>query len=282
MYIVAIGLVVGALASWVNDDLINTGHFQSASALDYAATAATDVAIADIRYTPYEASTAPGPGNCFNAPAGANTSGLWSSNSSMGYTMAVWCSTTQTVPAQITREVTFYTCEESTLELSSPNTAAQDCEASPFLFAEVGFDDNPPNGYLTSTCYDSCGETADVQKWIWGGAATSATPDGPGAPSSVVFTTEPPATTTAGATLASFSVSIVDTNGNVETTGNTGATDTIALTSSCTLGGTDSVVAADGVATFSAVTITAGTSCTLTATDSSETLATGTSTSVTL
>ncbi|MGH3733080.1 MAG: beta strand repeat-containing protein, partial [Acidimicrobiales bacterium] len=110
--------------------------------------------------------------------------------------------------------------------------------------------------------------------------STPATTVSPGAPSKVLFTTEPPTTTKAGATLASFAVSVEDAYGNVETTGNTGSNDTIALTSSCTLGGTDSVAAVNGAATFSAVTITKGTSCTLTATDST-TLATATSTPAT-
>jgi hypothetical protein len=286
-YIVAISLVVGALASWVMNDLNNTVHFQSASARDYAATAATDVAIADIRYNPYESSTIPGPGNCFSPPTGANTSGLWTSNgSTLGYTMAVWCSTTQTLLApHYTREVIFYTCDESTLELSNPLVAALNCQANPLLKAEVGYDDNPGDeAFLTSTCTDTCGESATVQEWIWGGSnGSGGSSTTPGAPSKVVFTTEPPATTTIGATLASFTVSVEDASGNVETTGNTGATDSIVLTvsSGCTLGGTDTATAADGVATFSAVTITAGTSCTLTATDATRSLTTATSTPAT-
>ena len=62
----------------------------------------------------------------------------------MGYTMAVWCSTTQVLHApNYTREVLFYTCDESSLELSNPTAAALSCQASPLLEAEVGYDDNP-------------------------------------------------------------------------------------------------------------------------------------------
>jgi hypothetical protein len=100
-----------------------------------------------------------------------------------------------------------------------------------------------------------------------------------GAPTKVVFTTEPPATINESAVLTTFKVSVEDVYGNVETSG-TGSTDTVALTSTCTLGGTVSAVAAAGVATFSAVTIASTGSCTLTATDGTRTLTTAASTAV--
>ncbi|HEY5267041.1 MAG TPA: hypothetical protein VIJ40_09530 [Acidimicrobiales bacterium] len=65
------------------------------------------------------------------------------------------------------------------------------------------------------------------------------------------------------------------------TTG-TGATDVVAITSSCTLGGTVTVTAVAGVATFSALALDSARACTLTATDTSRTLTTATSTSVTV
>jgi parallel beta-helix repeat protein len=128
----------------------------------------------------------------------------------------------------------------------------------------------------------SCTLTAtDSTQTLTTATSTPATTVTPTTPSQVVFTSEPPATTTAGATLASFAVSIEDTYGNVETTGNTGATDSIVLTSSCGLGGTDTVDAINGVATFNSVDFTGTGSCTLTATDSTQTLTTATSTPAT-
>lgn len=77
----------------------------------------------------------------------------------------------------------------------------------------------------------------------------------------LTFSTQPPATTVAGATLASFGVTITS-GGN--------ATDHIVISSSCafTGGSTLTVQASGGLATFANVAITTGTSCTLTATDS--------------
>ncbi len=127
------------------------------------------------------------------------------------------------------------------------------------------------------TSVRSCTLTAtDSTRTVTTATSSPATVVSPAAAKKVVFTVEPPATTTAGATLASFAVSVEDQYGNLITTG-TGSIDTIALTSSCTLTGTDSVAAVGGVATFNAVTITKGTICTLTATDSSRTLITATS-----
>jgi hypothetical protein len=283
VYIVAISLVVGALASWVMNDLNNTVHFQSASDRDYAATAAADIAIANIRYAPYQTQTPPGTtGNCWTPAVPANTTGPAPID---GYTMAVWCNTYQnstTLLTRSTRTVTFYVCQESTLDLSNAVTAAYDCSQKPLLLVKVVYDDYPQGevtGYLTSVCTNTCGEQATVEDWIWGGSAGAGSAGTPGPASKVAFTTEPPTTATIGSTLASFAVSVEDANGNVETTGYTGASDTIALTTSigCTLGGTDTATAANGVATFSGVTITAGTNCTLTATDSTRTLATATS-----
>jgi hypothetical protein len=103
----------------------------------------------------------------------------------------------------------------------------------------------------------------------------------PLAVSKVGFTTEPAATATAGVVLPTFRVSAEDTFGNVLTSG-VSATDNIAITSTCSLGGTTTATAVAGVATFSALLINVGSSCTLTATDTSRTLGTGTSSAIAL
>jgi len=93
-----------------------------------------------------------------------------------------------------------------------------------------------------------------------------------GTATQVVFTIVPPATeTTAGTTLTAFQAAVEDVNGNVVTTG-IGSTDTITITSPCTLGGTTSVAAVAGVATFSALNIGVTGACVLTATDAARTL----------
>ncbi|HVA51887.1 MAG TPA: hypothetical protein VNF05_00085, partial [Acidimicrobiales bacterium] len=83
--------------------------------------------------------------------------------------------------------------------------------------------------------------------------------------------------TTASTILATFRASVEDANGNVETTG-LGSSDTIAITSTCALGGTTTAAAFAGVATFSALSINATGACVLTATDSSRTLTAATHT----
>jgi hypothetical protein len=120
----------------------------------------------------------------------------------------------------------------------------------------------------------------DQSRSLGTGASTGITVNA-GTATKVLFTTQPPATVVAAAVLTPFKVSVVDTYGNVETTG-TNSTDTVVLTAStgCTIGGTDSAVAAAGVATFSAVTITSDGSCNLVATDSIHALTTATSTAV--
>ncbi len=91
-----------------------------------------------------------------------------------------------------------------------------------------------------------------------------------GAPTKLVFTTQPPSAATYGTAMASFAVSVEDANGNVEV-GNTGSTDTIELTPSagCTTTGTLQVGAINGVATFTGIgfTGTASVSCSFSATD---------------
>jgi hypothetical protein len=94
------------------------------------------------------------------------------------------------------------------------------------------------------------------------------------------FTTEPLATTIAGATLTSFQVTVENGAGILASNG---TADVIAITSSCTLAGTTTATASSGVATFGALVIYGGTSpCILTATDSTEGLTAATSTGVTV
>jgi hypothetical protein len=94
------------------------------------------------------------------------------------------------------------------------------------------------------------------------------------------FSVEPLSSTTAGATLTSFSVKVENGAGALASNG---SADVIAITSACTLAGTTTATASSGVATFGALVIDGGTSpCTLIATDSTEALTTATSSGVTV
>ena len=102
-------------------------------------------------------------------------------------------------------------------------------------------------------------------------ATSSAITVNPAAANKIAYTTGPPTAGTLSVPLTTFKVSVEDTYGNVITSG-TGSSDSVAITSTtggCTLTGTDTVGASAGVATFSNVYFSAGTSCTLTATDTS-------------
>jgi hypothetical protein len=96
-----------------------------------------------------------------------------------------------------------------------------------------------------------------------------------GAPAKLAYTTAPPATVAATATVvATFKVSVEDANGNVDTTG-AGATDGITISSTC-LAASVSATAVAGVATFSTVEFATTGACVLTATDTSRVIATAT------
>jgi len=107
----------------------------------------------------------------------------------------------------------------------------------------------------------------------------SASPASAAQATKLAFTTQPPTTSVAGATLATFKVLIEDGTNAPATTD---LTDSVTISSSCALGGTTVATASGGIATFSALNIDSARACTLTATDTSRSLTTATSTSVTV
>jgi streptogramin lyase len=100
------------------------------------------------------------------------------------------------------------------------------------------------------------GYTLDVSASGLGGATTTAITVTPAAATQVAIIEEPPASVTAGSGFG-FQASVEDAYGNVVTTANN--TVSVALTNDptgATLGGTLSVTASSGVATFSGLTLT--------------------------
>jgi hypothetical protein len=179
VYIIAISLIVGALASWAMNDLNNTGKFESASELHYAVSSVTNLAIESIRYTPLPSSTPP------QAPASTGWEPCWTPATGPqvsqmlidGYTIAVWCNVVEQNTSANTRTVTFIACR-SALTSSDPNLAADtttaqiNCQAAPLLTVVVIFDDYPARGapVLGVQCnlVGQCGEGMTQQSWIWG------------------------------------------------------------------------------------------------------------------
>jgi hypothetical protein len=96
-----------------------------------------------------------------------------------------------------------------------------------------------------------------------------------GTPAKLAYTTAPPATVAATATVvATFKVSVEDANGNVDITG-AGATDGITISSTC-LAASVAATAVAGVATFSTVEFATTGACVLTATDTTRVIAAAT------
>jgi hypothetical protein len=172
VFLLSISLIVGALANWAMNDLNNTTKFNSANSLNYAATSATQVAIQSIRYTPLMPQTqSPTIGSCWTPQTGY----VSQLSNFDGYTVAVWCSTVQTLSSARTRVVTLIACtstlnpNNTTSSLSTVQAAASACQASPLLTARVAFDDYPSAGGapLTQTCTTWCGQGATTELWTW-------------------------------------------------------------------------------------------------------------------
>ena len=153
IFMVCIGLIVGALASWTSNDLTNALNFQKDRDAQYALSSTTQVAIQNIRYTPLFSSTlnANPPSYCWGT--GPNSE-LTSTSNADTNTVAVWCSTVWNSSSSSTRVVTVSAC------LTSIASTAAECAASPGLQTVVTFDDysesnpaanpgqcqTPPNG----------------------------------------------------------------------------------------------------------------------------------------
>ena len=164
VYLVTIGLVVAALASWASNDLNNTTKFNAVNELHYSVSSVTNTAIQTIRYSPLPSATPTQKqptalGNCWT-PSGTPNSQLTINT----YTVTVWCSTFEDNTSGNTRQVTFYACLSSL-------TSTQ-CQSTPLLTAVVTFDDYPTGGgiLLTSQCNlgaGQCGYSQTLNSWIW-------------------------------------------------------------------------------------------------------------------
>ena len=132
MFLVVVGLIVGAMASWTANSLSNSLNFQRDRAAQYALSSASQVAIQNIRYTPLL-----GPNQTLNASPPSYCWGT-SSPSQLTFgtnTVDVWCSTVWNPTSASTRVVTVSAC------LTSVTTDAATCAKNPGLQTIVTFDD---------------------------------------------------------------------------------------------------------------------------------------------
>lgn len=161
LYLVAISLILGALASWVTNDLNNSSRFASARSLQFAANSATELAIQNIRYAPLlsagQTLNASPPGYCWGSGAPSQLAG----NSVNGIGVEVWCSTVWSPSSANTRVVTFSAC------LSG--VSATTCAINPKLEAVVAFDDYPPGVSTPNSgvCATYCGSGLTIESWLW-------------------------------------------------------------------------------------------------------------------
>jgi len=161
IYLVAVGVTIGALAGWAANDLGNSTHFTSVRSEQDAARSVAELAMQNIRYTPMLASTqtlnASPPNYCWGA---GPTSGISNID---GYSMYAWCSTAWNPTSAATRVVTVSVC---------PTTqSAPSCAATPYLKVVVTFDDYPPGGAApisgSCTLWSWCGQGETINAWIW-------------------------------------------------------------------------------------------------------------------
>ncbi len=172
VFIVAVSLIVLSLSSLATNDLSNTGKFNSARALDYAASSTAQVALQSIRFNPVPTTT-PTQGT-FTSPSycWAPSSGSYSQLTFNGITIVAFCRTDENLTSANTRVVKIYNC---VVTASSPANATA-CVANPLLLVEVTFDDYPPGGSstLTTQCTgQSCGQGMSLNRWQWAASATS-------------------------------------------------------------------------------------------------------------
>jgi len=176
VFLVVVGMIVGALAAWTANDLNNTATFTSARSLQYAIGGATNVAIQSIRYTPLLGSTlnASPPSYCWGSGANGDSqlAGLDQQNANLA--VAVWCSTAWNPDSTATRVVTFSACPVPSGVQITSSTAAQyatSCAARPNLQAVVAFDDyTPGTSAFPPTplqCFRDCGTVMTQRSWVW-------------------------------------------------------------------------------------------------------------------
>jgi hypothetical protein len=171
VFLIVVGGVISALATWGMNDLNNTGAFTSARTLQYGVSSATEVAIQSIRYTPLW-STQTSQNATPSQPTSCWGSGPMSDLTTNGDDVAVWCSTVWTPLSSITRQVTFSACPVTASEEATetdPQIAAS-CASNPTLQANVTFGDYPANQIsppTTGECAVYCGTTMTVNSWLW-------------------------------------------------------------------------------------------------------------------
>ena len=165
IFLVAVGAVVGSLASWAMNDIHNTTAFTTARTLQYAENSAVDTAMQNIRYTPQLSAT-----QNASPPAPCWGTGSSSQLAIDGSNVDVWCSTVWAPGSVNTRVVTISACQVTAAQAGqSASALATSCAGNPDLQAVVTYGDYPAGDSAPNTaeCVVYCGTSMTVNSWIW-------------------------------------------------------------------------------------------------------------------
>lgn len=156
VFMIVSSLIVLSLSSLATNDLNNASKFKLAQSRQSTADSAVELAIEKVRYNfmPQTLNASP-PQSCWNSDSTPSQVSLNNQN------IDVWCSTRWAPLSTKTRVVTFFACQSTV-------TAAQ-CGTTPLLDVVVTFDDypSPIEPISTAQCTSTCGESMDINSWIF-------------------------------------------------------------------------------------------------------------------
>lgn len=194
VFVVAVGLVATALATWATNDLNNSKTFTSVEALHSDATGMMKMSVQYVRYNPIISSSQ---ASGVASPVVACWGGSDPTKVPVidNLQVAVWCSTVWNPGSANTRTVTFYACPAA-VPASVCTTPGKT-----LLTEVVVFDDYPSgvNAPIQALCTISCGSGLTISSSTWGPSTidTQAV-----TPSSIAFSQEPSPTSVGVATTA--------------------------------------------------------------------------------
>ena len=204
IFIVAVGLIVTALATWATNDLNNSGTFTNIQKLHSDATGMMKLSIGYVRYNPIiEGNQATNVASPVTACWGGTNPQLLPTID--GYRVAVWCSTVWNPSSSNTRVVTFYACEAySSTGVAIPASVCT-TPGETLLTEVVTFDDYPTgvNAPNQTLCSILCGEGETIDSSQWGSPTVDTVAV---TPASASFVEEPSPTTVNNSTTAEVQV----------------------------------------------------------------------------
>ncbi len=168
IFVIIMAVSLLAVVNLGGDALRNTANLKGARSLEYAADAATDAAVEAVRYSYYAFDGVNNNTGCVPDGAVLTVPDSASMPSINGITMNVTCSgvPVATPPAQNTRTVTFYACQQGLGSCTAGNSA---------LVAQVVFQDYSAVGIYScssSTGSATCGTGEVIQSWLMRNSAS--------------------------------------------------------------------------------------------------------------